>query len=267
MAFCQVEYVDEEQEALSAKKHGAAWARIAELGGLQRLLWMDKVWRGNVLEELGPIAFAYAVNPDYAHDVESAMQLWQEMTGFQVEAWDQTEALLAFVDGVLPVARERVGDLEVEPVTVERPGDDEELEYCLFTFKNGMATGREWATTRADSSELAYLRVFRRAFQSTSGPVLFVTEYGPEILIRSFLFIVKPQDIRRPYRQIWLQLVGAQVPDPRDYDFVHGFVNAALHAVSLPVPYSWSVGRRWYQGSSQSRFRIPSFRTESRCAR
>jgi hypothetical protein len=235
MIFPQVEYVDEQQEALSAKQHGAEWARTAELWVLRRLLWMDKVWRGNVLEDLYPRLFAYAVNPDHAKDAESARQLWQEMTGFPIDGWDQIEILLAFLDGALPVARQRVGDLAIEPAAFEK-----QVRYSVLVFEEGWDRGREWATNRADASELGYLRVFRRAFQYESGPVYYVTEYGPTMLVRSWVFMIRPKDVPARYREIWLQMIGTQVSDPWDFDFIHGFVMGALQAVSQPEPYSGS---------------------------
>jgi hypothetical protein len=241
MAIChEAEFIDE-QDTLSAKQHGGQWARAAELAELRRLLWMDKVWRGNVLEDLGAIAFAYIVIPDRAKDVESARAFWQDMAGFTVEDWDQSEILLAFLDGALPIARERVGDLVVEPVTIKRNEEDEEQQHCLLSFEEGLARGREWATTRADSSEVEYLRVFGRAFQSTSGPVWLVTEYGAEMLVRSFVFMVKPDDVSAPYRAAWKRMIGKPVPEPWDFDFAHGFVLGAVNSVCPPHPI---IGQR-----------------------
>ena len=92
-----------------------------------------------MLQELHPISFACAVNPDHATGAESAEQLWEEMTGVPVEGWHQSRISLAFLDAALPVARERVGDIEIEPAKVEQDKD-----FDMHTCEIGLALGSKW---------------------------------------------------------------------------------------------------------------------------
>jgi hypothetical protein len=220
MTTCGEIALTDVQDDFLAKVHGAHWARRASLPELRRLLWMNVVWRDTVLEWLLPDQFALIVNPD-----RSPEDYWEEMTGFRADAcYDRSDITGAFLDGALPVARERVGDLVVESVAVEEYKGDGRPDDSLYD--EGVALGYQWATSRATPSEQQGVWIYHLLVDGA----FIDQEIGPELIIRSFLFMIRPDDVSTPYREAWLRLVGENVSDPWDLDLAAGFMDGAHDA-------------------------------------
>jgi hypothetical protein len=220
MATCDDIALTDVQDNFLAKVHGAYWAQRASLPELRRLLWMNVVWQDTVITWLSPDHFALIVNPE-----RSPEDYWQEMTGFSADArYDRSDIKGAFFDGALPVARERVRDLVVEPVTIEAYDFDGIPDDSLYD--EGVALGYQWATSQATPSEEEGVREYDYfiAGAFTDHPI------GPELIIRSFLFMIRPDDLSTPYREAWLRLVGENVSDPWNLDFAVGFMHGAFDA-------------------------------------
>lgn len=102
------------------------------------------------------------------------------------------------------------------------------LETANEVYKDGFATGQEWAKDTANAAQLVRLERWRTACGADWDTVFEIEDHGYNNASRSLAETVAEIEGRHSIDEFWETAVGDDLTKIEDGPFVHGFAEGAL---------------------------------------